>query len=75
MTTIKIYKYVRADGGATVSPNKPEIGIMYTEMSRLVADEGKLLTNGDCFVTCIDVDIPKGWKEVDGPKVNEPKSK
>ena len=64
MRVIKIYKYKRADGGITVSPIKPECE--YTEMVRLVADEGKVLTNDSKnFTDCVDTDTANGWYEVD----------
>jgi hypothetical protein len=63
MQIITLYKYNRADGGVTVSPVKPEGE--YTEMYRLVADEGKALTqDGENLTTCIDTDTPEGWYEV-----------
>ena len=65
MQTITLYKYERADGGTTVSPIKPECE--YTEKYRLVADEGKLLTNGDVVTSCIDVESIDGWYEIDAP--------
>lgn len=55
MQEIPIYRHVRSDGGVTVSPTKPEGD--YTEMVRLVADEGKVLRLPDGTTTsCIDVD-------------------
>mgnify|MGYP006976607631 CR=1 FL=1 len=67
MQTINLYKYHRADGGVTVSPNKPESE--YTEMYRLVADEGKALTkDNENFTLCIDTDSTEGWYEVDQPE-------
>lgn len=63
MQVVTIYKYVRKDGGTTVSPKKPKGE--YTEMSRLIADEGKLLTNGDIETSCVDVESVDGWQEVD----------
>ena len=66
MQTITLYKYKRADGGTTVSPNKPSGE--YTEMYRLVADEGKVLTNGKDATTCADVESVEGWSEIDEPK-------
>ncbi len=63
-----LYKTIRTDGGVTVSPDKPESG-EYTEMLRLVADEGKLLTqNGIDTTPCVDVDFTDGWYEVDAPE-------
>ena len=66
MQAIKLYRYNRADGGVTVSPVKPDCE--YTEMVRLVADEGKVLTqDGESFTSCIDTDTADGWYEVDEP--------
>ena len=63
MQVITLYKYVRKDGGTTVTPKKPKGE--YTEMSRLIADEGKLLSNGDIVTSCVDVESVDGWQEVD----------
>lgn len=64
MQTITLYKYTREDGGVTVSPVKPdgECAAMY----RLVADEGKALTqDGENLYACVDVSSVDGWYEVD----------
>lgn len=66
MQIINLYKYERADGGVTVSPIKPDCE--YTEMYRLVADEGKVLTNGEIVTSCTDVESTDGWVEIDEPK-------
>ena len=67
MQIIDLYKYERADGGVTVSPIKPDCE--YTEMVRLVADEGKVLTSdGENFTSCVDTDTAAGWYEVDAPE-------
>ena len=63
MQIIKLYKYVRENGGVTVSPNKPDCD--YTEMYRIVADEGKVLINGGIVTPCIDVESVEGWEEID----------
>lgn len=63
MQTVILYRYSRPDGGITTSPVKPNGD--YTEMYRLVADEGKALTNdGVNFTSCIDVASADGWYEV-----------
>ena len=43
------------------------------EMYRLVADEGKLLTNGTATGTCVDVlkDRADEWTEIDAPAEEE----
>lgn len=63
MQIINLYKYIREDGGVTVSPKKPDGD--YTEMYRLVADEGKVLTNGEITTPCKDVGSIIGWTEMD----------
>jgi hypothetical protein len=67
MQIIPLYKYEREDGGTTVSPIKPE-NTEYTEMYRLVADEGKILTNGERQTSCADVESVDGWEEIDNPE-------
>lgn len=63
MQTITLYRYTRPDGGITTSPIKPDGE--YTEMYRLIADEGKTLTDGMTTTTCVDVSSTTGWSEVD----------
>ena len=63
-----LHKTIRPDGGVTVSPDKPESG-EYTEMLRLISDEGKLLTNNGTDITpCVDVESAEGWYEIDAPE-------
>jgi hypothetical protein len=66
MQIIPLYKYERLDGGTTVSPTKPNCE--YTEMYRLIADEGKTLTNGYIITSCVDVESTEEWVEIDEPK-------
>lgn len=64
MQIITLYKTIRDDGGVTVSPNESE-GEEYTTLLRLIADEGKLLTqNGTDTCPCVDTDTTDGWYEV-----------
>lgn len=63
MQVITLYKYHREDGGITVSPIKPDAE--YTEMYRLVADEGKILTDGTIQTPCTDVEDLEPWYEED----------
>lgn len=58
-----LYKYTRENGGVTVSPNKPDCE--YTELFRLIADEGMELVKDDIRTTCIDTDTVEGWEEVE----------
>ena len=63
MNIITLYKYKRRGGGITVSPTKPSV--KHTEMYRLVADEGKILTNGETFTICVDTNDVDSWTEID----------
>lgn len=70
MQTIILYKYKRRGGGVTVSPVKPSV--KHTEMYRLVADEGKVLTDGETVTTCVDTNDVDAWTEIDNAeKVTE----
>ena len=62
MQTIKLYRFTRPNGGVTVSPVKPDGD--YTELFRLVADEGYVLTNGETVTSCTDTDNPNIWSEI-----------
>ena len=68
MSIIPLYRYTRPDGGVTVSPIKPDAE--YTELCRLVADEGMAITNGVIITDCIDVDSADGWIDCE-PEVIE----
>ena len=62
-----LYGFLREDGGFTESPDKPDVK-EYTTRYRLIASEGKLLTNGTTETYCIDVDSADGWTEIDAPE-------
>lgn len=61
MKTILLYKCTRPDGGLTVTPQEPEEyqGLGY----RLIADEDKILTNGELECFCIDTNNLDEWIE------------
>ena len=65
MNIINIYLY-QGDNGVIQTPVKLPIPEL-KQMRRLVADEGKILVNGEERTSCIDVDIDKidMWQEVD----------
>lgn len=64
MTIKELYCYERETGKTTVSTEKP--GCEYETRYRLIADEGKELTNDlENFVSCIDVESVDGWYEVE----------
>lgn len=61
MTKINLYKHGNAVGPRSNGPDDPIHGY------RLVADEGKMLSNGGEFVFCVDI-LPEEenqWMEVD----------
>lgn len=62
MQIIPLYRYNRPSGGVTVSPVKPEGE--YTELFRIVADDGMVLTDGENVTTCTDTTDPSAWSEV-----------
>ena len=72
MQKITLYKYQRVDGGTTVSTVKPECD--NTIMYRLVADEGKILTNGETTACCVDTDTVDMWTEIDAPEEDAPEA-
>lgn len=65
MTIKNLYKIIRPDGGVTISTAQPDGD--YVPYLRLIADEGKVMTNGT--VKAPVVDVPDGdqglWTEVD----------
>lgn len=70
MQTITLCRYTRPDGGVTVSPQKPEGE--YATLCRLVAEEGKALTDGTTVTPCIDTDDPGAWTEADSDVPEDP---
>ena len=62
MQIIPLYRYTRPDSGTTVSPVKPDCE--YTEMFRMIADEGMELTDGATTSSCVDTDNVSAWQEV-----------
>lgn len=66
MQAINLYRYIRPDGGVTTSTVQPD-GVAYDLRYRLIADEGKALTDGAVVTYCADVATPDGWTEIDDP--------
>ena len=65
MQTIILYRYTRPEGGITTSPIKPDTP--FDLRYRLIADEGKALTDGTTVTECTDTDKPDAWTEIDAP--------
>lgn len=73
MQKMTLYRFTRPDGGVTVSPVKPDGE--YTEMFRLVADEGMVLTDGVTTTTCTDTENPDVWQEVEDAETEDMEAK
>lgn len=67
MQTITLYRYTREGGGVTTSPIAPPDGTLYDLCYRLLADDGKAITDGTTVAACIDVSAPDGLTEIDDP--------
>jgi predicted nuclease with TOPRIM domain len=64
MEIIALYKFIRPDGGVTVSPDKPKG--KYEMMYRIYPDEGKALWRDGFYLhKCADVTNIADWDEVD----------
>lgn len=71
MTTKNLYKYENSDGSISISPvQREETDTPY--MFRVIADEGKVLTDGTNTTACIDTHTPEIYTEIDEPP--EPES-
>ncbi|MBP3206148.1 MAG: hypothetical protein J6M66_12105 [Lachnospiraceae bacterium] len=71
-----LYRTEREGGGYTVSPERPE-GKGYNVRWRLIAEEGRAITNGETTVTVIDVQHRKdceAWSDCDLPEELKPQS-
>lgn len=63
MRTVNLYKYVETNG-TVVTPharNEDDTPDSY----RLIADEGKILKNGEILTYCVDTHTTDGWEEID----------
>ena len=68
MQIVNLYKYEREPGKITTSPVKPDDGIDYSIIYRLIADEGMAITDGSSIVECIDTDSSEGWTDCELPE-------
>ena len=71
MQVITVYRYERAPGKVTISPVKPQDKDS-TELKRIIADDGKLLTkDGVTFYESIHSESAEGFYEVEDPDYQE----
>ena len=63
MKKITLYRFFRPDGGGvTTSTVRPDDA--YTELFRLIADEGYVLTDGATVTTVVDTEDSTTWTEI-----------
>lgn len=59
-----LFRVQHSDGSVSVGPEEP-VNESYTESYRLIADEGKIITDGENNYSCIDTDEPDKYTEID----------
>ena len=72
MRTVNLYKYVETNG-TVVTPharNEEDTPDSY----RLIADECKILKNGEILTYCVDTHTMDGWEEIDDTTAPEEKT-
>lgn len=69
MTKNKAYKYIGRNGYII---SEVLLDCEKIDMYHLIADNGKILTNGNIFTTAINIfpDELNNWKEIDKPEDN-----
>ena len=70
-----LYKVKNADGSETVSLEKPSQGTRYQIRWRLIAEEGKAITDGILIVSVIDLVHRKDcerWRDCNLPEYMKP---
>ena len=68
MQIVNLYRYEREPGKITTSPVKPDDGVDYSIIYRLIADEGMAITDGSSIVECVDTISSEGWTDCDLPE-------
>lgn len=69
MQTKMIYVYLGEGNSGIQTPFKLLNATESKTLTRLIANDGKILVNGDVQTSCIDVenDAIDGWSEIDAP--------
>ena len=68
MQIVNLYRYEREPEKITTCPIKPDDGIHYTIIYRLIAAKGMAITNGSSIVECVDTNSSEGWADCDLPE-------
>lgn len=69
--TLYIYQLIKPDGKKKITKSltqRTDKGELIGTEYRLVADVGKLLTDGVITTSCIDTATPESWTEIDEPQ-------
>lgn len=73
--TLYIYERINSKGKKKTTyslTENPALGTLVGTAYRLIADAGKVLTDGITMTYCIDTDAPSAWTEIDEPTPEEP---
>ena len=65
MTKKTLYRVL--DGGKVIITPEPQETYVST-LTRLIADDGKILAKDGIETPCVDTDDPDGWEEKDAPE-------
>lgn len=68
--TLYIYQLIKPDGKKKTTKSltqRTDKGELIGTEYRLIADPGKLLTDGHTVTVCIDTTTPELWSEIDEP--------
>ena len=79
MTSNTLYIYERTNKkGKKVTTysltQNPALGTLVGTANRLIADPGKVLTDGRTVTNCIDTTTPESWSEIDEPTPEAPET-
>ena len=69
--TLYIYQLIKPNGKKKITKSltqRTDKGELIGTEYRLVADPGKLLTDGRTVTNCIDTTTPEQWQEIDEPQ-------
>ena len=69
--TLYIYQLIKIDGKKKITKSltqRTDKGELIGTEYRLVADAGKILTDGIITTSCIDTTAPSLWTEIDEPQ-------
>ena len=69
--TLYIYQLIKPNGKKKITKSltqRTDKGELIGTEYRLVADPGKVLTDGRIITACIDTTTPESWTEIDEPQ-------